>query len=288
MARERSRGSFWLPLASLWVRELVRFYKKRSRVIGALGPPVLAWWLIGSGLGTSFQADGAGGASGAGARPGAEAAGFLVYFFPGTLVLILLFTAIFSTISVIEERREGFLQAVLVAPVSRTSVVLAKILGGSSLAVAQGALFLLAAPAIGIALTPIGFLAELLVLFAVAFWLTGVGLAIAWRLDSTQGFHGIMNLVLIPMWMLSGALFPASGATGWVRWIMHVNPLTYGVAAVRLGLGDAASGGVAAGPGAPTLTASLLVTGACGLVALAVATLLVAHRSGRGEGGVWA
>ncbi len=147
--------------------------------------------------------------------------------------MILLFTAIFSTISVIEDRREGFLQGVLVAPVSRMAVVLGKILGGTLLATGQGFVFLLLAPTVGIHLTfvTVGF--SLLTMFVVSFALTGLGLVIAWRMTSTQGFHAIMNLFLIPLWFLSGALFPANGAWAGLRWIMRLNPLSYGLDAMR-------------------------------------------------------
>src|SRR5512141_2185658 len=113
---------------TLWLREIVRFYRDRSRVVGALGSPLVFWFLIGSGLGRSFQ--------GGPARP--LQGGYLEYFYPGTLALILLFTAIFSTISIVEDRQEGFLQGVLVAPVPRAAIVVGKILGSTTLAVAQG------------------------------------------------------------------------------------------------------------------------------------------------------
>lgn len=208
---------------ALWRRDIVRFFRQRSRIIGALGTPVVFWLLLGSGLGSSFRIG----------DTSAPVGGYLEYFYPGTLALILLFTAIFSTISVIEDRHEGFLQGVLVAPVPRTAIVLGKILGGTTLAVIQAALFLLLAPlantAIGLDTLPL----LLLVLAVLAFALTGLGFMLAWVLDSTQGFHAIMNVVLIPMWLLSGAVFPADGASGWIRAVMLVNPMTYGVAAIR-------------------------------------------------------
>src|SRR6185295_20188974 len=127
---------------SLCKRELVRFLRQRHRIVGALGTPIVFWLLLGMGMGRSFSGTGA---------PGGE--NYLQFFFPGTLLMILLFTAIFSTISIIEDRREGFLQSVLVAPVSRLSMVLGKILGGTLLAVIQGLLFLLLGLTIGIPLT---------------------------------------------------------------------------------------------------------------------------------------
>src|SRR3982751_6762074 len=130
------------PALSLCHRELVRFLRQRHRIIGALATPIVFWLLIGAGMNRSFKSD----------VPGGE--NYLHYFFPGTVLMILLFTAIFSTISVIEDRREGFLQGVLVAPVSRMSIVLGKILGGTVLAFGQGLLFLLLAPLVGVSMTP--------------------------------------------------------------------------------------------------------------------------------------
>ena len=212
-----------LAVYTLWLREIVRFARQRSRIVGALGSPIVFWFLIGSGLGQSFRPD----------PETATAGGYLEYFFPGTLALVVLFTAIFSTISIIEDRHEGFLQGVLVAPVPRAAIALGKILGGTTLALGQAAIFLMLAPLAHISLRIESLPALTIVLLLIAFGLTGLGFLIAWHLDSTQGFHAIMNLFLIPMWILSGALFPAQGAAGWVRALMLVNPLTYGVSALR-------------------------------------------------------
>jgi len=216
------RVDFWLPLASLSWREIVRFYRQRSRVLGYLGSPLVFWLVIGSGLGSSF-------------RPGGATQGttYLEYFFPGTVVLIVLFTSIFGMMSVIEDRREGFLRSVLVSPISRSSLVLGKILGNTTLATLQGLLFLPLAPLVGIHLSPDSLILVVAILLLIAFALTSLGFFIAWRLDSTHGFHGLVNLILIPMWMLSGALFPISGAASWVGWVMKLNPLTYNLAALR-------------------------------------------------------
>lgn len=211
-----------LPAFTLWWREIVRFYRQPGRVVGVLASPLVFWAVLGSGFGTSFHAGGG---------PGQQH--YLDYSYPGILILIVLFTSIFTMMSVIEDRKEGFLLSVLVAPVPRTAIVLGKVLGGTTLAAVQGLIFLIFAPFAGIHLNPVQIVLVAVVVFLVSFSLTALGFAIAWPMDSSQAFHGIVNLFLIPLWLLSGALFPLAGAAGWIRVIMYLNPLTYGVEALR-------------------------------------------------------
>jgi len=211
-----------LAAFTLWWREVVRFYRQRTRVVGVIASPVLFWLVIGSGFGTSFRS----GASGASQH-------YLDYFYPGALIMIVLFTSIFTMMSVIEDRKEGFLLSVLVAPVSRSAIVLGKVMGGTTLSTIQGLIFLVFAPFVGVHIGLGSFLLVAFTVFLVSFALTALGFAIAWPMDSTQAFHAIINLFLIPLWLLSGALFPLSGASGWLRMLMRVNPLTYGVEALR-------------------------------------------------------
>jgi len=211
-----------LPAFTLWWREVVRFYRQRTRVVGVIASPLLFWLVIGSGFGTSFRS---------GNAPGQQH--YLDYFYPGALIMIVLFTSIFTMMSVIEDRKEGFLLSVMVAPVPRSAIVLGKVLGGTTLSAIQGLIFLAFAPFVGVHLGLGDFLLVVLVVFLVSFALTGLGFAIAWPMDSTQAFHAIINLFLIPLWLLSGALFPLSGASGWLRLVMRINPLTYGVEALR-------------------------------------------------------
>jgi len=211
-----------LPAFTLWWREIVRFYRQKTRVVGVLASPLLFWVVIGSGFGTSFRAGG-----------GQEQQNYLDYFYPGVLIMIVLFTSIFAMMSLIEDRKEGFLLSVMVAPVPRSAIVLGKVFGGTTLAAIQGMIFLVFAPFAGVHLNPLQVLLAAVVVFLVSFALTALGFAIAWPMDSTQAFHGIINLFLIPLWLLSGALFPLSGASMWIRALMYMNPLTYGVEAVR-------------------------------------------------------
>src|SRR6478735_1476276 len=157
-----------LPAFTLWWREIVRFYRQRTRVIGVIASPLVFWLVIGSGFGTSFRSG--------------ESAGqqhYLDYFYPGALIMIVLFTSIFTMMSVIEDRKEGFLLSVLVAPVPRTAIVLGKVLGGTTLAAVQGLIFLIFAPFAGIHLNVIQVLLVALIVFLVSFSLTALGFAIA-------------------------------------------------------------------------------------------------------------
>ncbi len=214
---------FFLPSYSLWRRELIRFVRDRSRLYGSILQPALLWILMGSGLRGSFTP--------------ADGGDYLAFIYPGALMLILLFTAIFSTISVVEDRREGFLQGVLVSPIKPSSVALGKIGGGATLAVGEGLIFLVIAPFVGVGMTGWILVQTLGVLIVVAVALTGLGFRIAWGMTSTAGFHAVMNLLLMPMWLLSGAFFPLTGVPVWLEWVMRLNPMTYAMATLRAAVG---------------------------------------------------
>jgi ABC-2 type transport system permease protein len=220
------------PLLAAWSlgkREIVRFFRQRNRIVGAIGTPVLFWILFGAGFNSSFSLGGSGSPN------------FREYSFPGSVMLIVMFTAIFTTISVIDDRKEGFLQSVLVAPVRRWAMVLGKIWGGATIAVVQALIFLpLALTLHGATMSPTDWLQLIALIAVAAVALTAFGFIFAWNTDSTQGFHAIMNLVLMPMWLLSGGFFPArlldNQATASdiaVHWAARLNPLSYAVAGVR-------------------------------------------------------
>lgn len=203
-------------------REIVRFLREPSRVVGALATPFVFWLLLGDGFSATFRAG-----------PVGENADYATYFFPGVLALTVFFTAIFSTISVIEDRKAGFLQAVLASPVPRFAVIGGKVLGGGVLAAAQGVFLLGILAAAGMPVSFVRALAAFGALFLVAVPLVLLGLVLAFRFDSTQGFHAVMNLLLMPAWILSGSVFPIAGAPGWITTVAAVNPLTYAVAILR-------------------------------------------------------
>jgi ABC-2 type transport system permease protein len=246
-----ARG-FAAARALAW-REIVRFFRQRNRIVGSIGTPLVFWLLFGVGLSGSFRI-----------RAGETQQSFLTYFFPGSLLLMVLFTAIFSSISIIEDRREGFLQGVLVSPVPRWAMIFGKVLGGGLVAFFQGLIFL----ALGLTLPiepQVGSLFLLVVFLLVAsLGVTALGTFLAWRTDSTQGFHAIMNLVLMPLWLLSGGFFPApawgaaSSSGQWVLGIaMRLNPLSYAVGGVRRLLVPSVEYSDA---WVPTLAASWIVT----------------------------
>ena len=257
-----------LPAWSLCRREIVRFVRQRNRVVSALVQPALFWALFGAGFHRSFQLGGGDAAS------AAEASSFLRYMFPGSVVLVVLFTSIFSTFSIIEDRNAGFLQSVLAAPVSRSGIVLGKVGGGALIALFQGLLFLALAPVAGVPLSFAGVAASAGVLLLVAAALTAMGVAIAWPMESAQGFHAVMMLFLMPMWLLSGAFFPFTGAAGWLEAVMRANPLSYGVALLHHALGT----GEAERAGLPGPALSLVVTCAFFALTFGAALLLVARR----------
>jgi ABC-2 type transport system permease protein len=253
-------------ITALVGRDLRRFFRQPSRVVGSVAQPLILWAVLGAGFADSFRSGGGAGA------------GYLTYFFPGTIVLAMLFTAIFSTMSVIDDRHHGFLQAVLVAPVSRAALVLGKTLGGVAIALVQAVAFVALAPLAGFPLGEMNLPFVFAVLTVTALGFTALGFAVAWWVDSTQGYHGIMSVALLPLWMLSGAMFPPGGSHRWVRVVMRFNPMTYAVSAVRRGLGGSAVGADALLSGS-SATIELAATAAFSLLAVGVAIAVCRRRT---------
>ena len=209
--RPRPTGGILLAAATLWWREIVHFYRSIFRVIGVIASPILFWVVLGSGFGKQY----------------------MDFLFAGTITMIVLFTAIFSMMSVIEDRREGFLQSVLVAPVHRSAIVLGKVLGGATLAAIQGLIFVPFGLLIGVHFNLVQVLLIVVIVFLFGFSLTALGFIIAWPMESTQGFHAIINMLFIPLWLLSGSVFSTTHSMRWMGWLMRANPLTYGTEALR-------------------------------------------------------
>jgi len=222
-----------------WVilrRELVRFLRQPARIGAAIGTPVILWLFMSSGFAGSFGRGGNGIIEN-GAAPSAvrDAMGenYTLFLLPGMMTLIAMFTAIFASISIIEDRQEGWLQSVLVSPAPRWSIAAGKMLGGAAIAFAQSILLLLALPIIGEwpGWLAVGATAAALAVTCIA--MTGVGVAFAWVSESSQGFHAVMNLVLMPLWLLSGAFFSTASAAGWLAVVMYLNPLRWATEAIR-------------------------------------------------------
>jgi ABC-2 type transport system permease protein len=206
---------------TIWYRDLLRFLRDRPRIVASLAQPLLFLFVFGTGLAQSMSPATGG------------ALDFRQFMFPGILCMTVLFTAIFSAISIVWDREFGFLKEVLVAPVSRTAVALGKVAGGATISMLQGLVILVLAPVIGIRLSPgtvIEIIGLMLLLASVA---TAFGLVIAARQRTLEGFQMIMNFLLMPLFFLSGAFFPLRGVPTWMAWLAVVDPVTYGVDSMR-------------------------------------------------------
>jgi daunorubicin resistance ABC transporter membrane protein len=218
-----SLGYDWATITVLWRRDLLRFLRQPSRLVGALGQPVIFWVIIGSGMANTFRLPG-------------SALSYQEYFFPGVVMMIGLFASIFASVSVIDDRHQGFLQAVVAGPGSRLALVLGKCLGSASVAMLQMALFLCLAPLAGFALGSIDWGSLALAALLSTVGLSALGFAVAWALDNVQAYHAIQMTLLVPAWVVSGAMFPYSSGDTVFAWAMACNPLAYAVCAVRTAL----------------------------------------------------
>jgi ABC-type multidrug transport system permease subunit len=238
-------------------RDLVRFFRQPSRLVGALGQPLIFWLVIGGGLSATFHLGGA-------------PASYLRFFFPGVVLMVVLFAAIFTTASVIEDRHRGFLQSVQAGPGSRAALVVGKSLGSTLVALSQATLFLLLAPAAGFpyAAIDVPLLAAALALSALA--LAAAGFTVAWGLDHVQGYHAVQMTLLVPLWVVSGAMFPVPEGHPALAAAMRANPIAHAVSAARRALGGDGAHGVLPGSSAPR---ELLVCAAFAAAALAAAIL---------------
>ncbi|MCX8125820.1 MAG: ABC transporter permease [Dehalococcoidia bacterium] len=202
----------------IWRRELIRFTREKSRIASSLAAPLL--WLI---------------VLGGGLRMAQVPAGenYQSFLYPGIIGMAILFTSVFSGISVIWDREFGFLKEVLVAPVARWSIVLGKAMGGATAALIQALILLPLAPLVGVELSPVRLPLLIILMAVIAVGLTSTGLLIASLMGSMEGFNLIMGFAIQPMFFLSGAIFPLGGAPEWLRAVSYLNPFTYGVDVLR-------------------------------------------------------
>ena len=203
----------------VWERDFIRYFREKSQLYGSLSRPVL--WLFVLGLGLRGSASGIGNVN------------YTQFIFPGIIAMTAIFTSIQSAISIIWDREFGFLKEILVAPVPRTSIVIGKGLAGTTLSLVQGCIIILLAPLVHVNIPLVNIVPLIITLAVMSFGLTGIGIVIAARMTSFQGFGTIMNFVIMPMWFLSGALFPARNLPSWLNVLVRANPLTYGVDLVR-------------------------------------------------------
>lgn len=201
-------------------RELIRFGQDRTRIISALIQPVLFLFVLGAGLSTLTDSSTGG-------------IDLRTFMFPGVLATSTLFTAMFSAISIVWDREFGFLREMLVAPVRRSSIMIGKCFGGAVVSTLQGCLVLVLAPLVGVSLTPLLVLELLGMLMLLSFMLTALGLVISARVQQLQSVMGIMQMLLLPMSFLSGALYPINDLPRWLNVLVHINPITYAVWPVR-------------------------------------------------------
>ncbi len=209
----------WNTIYIVWLRELIRYIRQRSRLYGSIVRPILWLFILGMGLRPSFQS--------------VQGFNYTQYIFPGIIAMTLIFTSIQSAISIIWDREFGFLKEILVAPVPRTAIALGKAFAGSTLSVMQGVLILIFAPLVKVPIIWYRILILIPVMFLISFALVGIGIVIASRMTSFEGFGTIMNFLVMPMFFLSGAMFPVSGLPPWLKTVIVINPLSYGVDLLR-------------------------------------------------------
>ncbi len=207
----------------LWLRQVKKYFRSRSRIVGALGQPLLFLVAFGFGFGSIFQRAGGG--------------DYIQFLAPGIIMMSVLFTAVFSGIDLIWDRQFGFLKETMVAPVSRLEIMIGKTLGGATVAAFQGLLVFVLTLFVGfkpynLLMLPVA----ALFIFLVAILFTSLGIAVASKLEDMQGFQLIMNFLVMPIFFLSGALFPLEGLPKAMEIITHLDPLTYGIDGLRLSL----------------------------------------------------
>jgi ABC-2 type transport system permease protein len=203
----------------VWLRDTIRYFREKSQLYGSIVRPLLWLFILGMGLRGSFQLSGN--------------ISYTQFIFPGIVAMAVIFTSIQSAITIIWDREFGFLKEILVAPVPRTSITIGKCLSGTTLSLIQAGIIMLLSPLVHVRIHPANIVPLVLVVSITSFALTGVGVLIAARMTSFQGFGTIMNFVVMPMWFLSGAMFPPQNLPSWLNVMVRINPLTYGVDLIR-------------------------------------------------------
>ncbi len=205
----------------VWKRELIRYFRNRIRIVTSLAQPVLFLFVLGSGLSPIIRS---------GRGPQVD---FKTFMYPGVIAMTILFTAIFSAVSIVWDREFGFLREMMVAPIRRSALVIGKTLGGATVATMQGVIMLILAPLVHVPYSPV-LLLDLLALMALcAAMLTAVGVLAASRMEQVESFQVVMQLFVLPMFFLSGAVFPLSGLPTWLAVLTRIDPVAYIVDPMR-------------------------------------------------------
>jgi len=247
---------------TIWYRDVLRFARDRARIVASLGQPLLFLFVFGTGLSPAMSATTGG------------ALDFRQFMFPGILAMAVLFTAIFSAISIVWDREFGFLKEILVAPIGRSGIVLGKAIGATITALLQVTIMLVLAPLLGVSVTPLTIVQLIPVVTILALGLSGLGILIASFMTSQQGFQLVIQLLIFPLIFLAGVFFPVNNVPGWLEVISKLNPLTYGVDAIRqIFLGSNASLGVTVLGHTMTVLEEVAVVGALGTILLGGAVI---------------
>jgi len=231
--RRLRRSTLWPTLRAIyiiWYRDVLRYWRDRARLAASLAQPLLFLIVFGTGLSSALSGAGGGLGGAAGAAAGLT---YTQFIFPGIIGMSVLFSAIFAAMSIVWDREFGFLKEVLVAPIDRSAVAIGKSLGGATQAMVQGLILLILAPVIGVKLTFGSVVALVPLVFVLAFALSAMGVAIASRMRSMQGFQMVINFLMMPMFFLSGALFPLSGLPVWMTVLTRLDPAAYGMDPLR-------------------------------------------------------
>ena len=216
----------------IWYREILRYVRERSRILSSFAFPIIFLFIFGSGLSPAMGGltRGIGSAAPGGEAPSVD---FVTFIFPGVIGMNVLLGSMFAGISVVYDREFGFLKEILVAPISRTAVALGKTLGGSTTGVIQGLMLLILAPLVNVEVTVEMVLKLIPVLFLISFTMTSLGVAIAARMRSAQGFQVFTQFITFPMIFVSGALFPMRDLPAWMDFVVRINPVTYAIDPLR-------------------------------------------------------
>ena len=207
----------------VWWRDLLRYWRDRARVAASLAQPLLYLVIFGTGLASSL---GGGFAAGTGI-------GYTQFIFPGVISMSVLFTSIFGAMSIVWDREFGFMRELLVAPIDRSAIAIGKTLGGATQAMIQGLILLVLAPFVGVTLDVLTVVEVVVLVFVLSFGLSAMGVALASAMRSMQGFQVVMNFLMMPMFFLSGALFPLVGLPAWMTVLTRLNPASYGIDPIR-------------------------------------------------------